>query len=411
MSSYSLELRDISSQSNETRINSIKSLIDRSLKEQNASGIIEIATYLVHSLGLEQFGRTYIVPEALDYLLTRLCDPDNETIDYDEILPLLKKLSELIRPKSEDYPEAFCRSIQLLSDYLQDSGDLRASAAALNSVKVEEFRSKTSFNQPSKRFHWFVKTAELWLAADEIGPASQQIKRALALLSEVKDDPIGVLKFKTLFARILDHERKFLEAAMRYMELTQNQLGLISEADLLKTLEYAISCAILAKAGPNRSRVLALLYSDERSKTLPNFFMLEKMFNEQVIKTQEVSIFEKLLQSHQKAITASGHSVLQNAVIEHNLLAASRLYSNIKLEALGVLLGISTNEAECLACQMIEQGRLNASIDQVEWTVEFASSVSEGSAILEWDNQINTLCLAVNQVVERIAAKHPHLLS
>ena len=42
----------------------------------------------------------------------------------------------------------------------------------------------------------------------------------------------------------------------------------------------------------------------------------------------------------QKAITADGSSILDHAVIEHNLLAASKLYNNITFTGLGALLEI-----------------------------------------------------------------------
>ena len=39
--------------------------------------------------------------------------------------------------------------------------------------------------------------------------------------------------------------------------------------------------------------------------------------------------------------TGSGSSILDRAVIEHNILSASKLYNNITLDELGTLLGIS----------------------------------------------------------------------
>jgi hypothetical protein len=162
-----------------------------------------------------------------------------------------------------------------------------------------------------------VNTAEFFLAIGESGLASQQIKRAHALMNEVSKLPNAsgksvqqlVLRFKTCYARILDSERKFLEAALRYMELSQSSFEAVKDADRSQSLEYAVSCAILAKAGPPRSRVLAMLYSDERSKSLQNFSMLEKMFKERIIAAHEVDAFEKILQEHQKADTGSKRTV------------------------------------------------------------------------------------------------------
>lgn len=226
-----------------------------------------------------------------------------------------------------------------------------------------------------RRVSWHVDCASFWLAADETGSASQQIKRAHGLIAEVKGNQQLLLKFKTVYAQVLDAERKFLEASLRYLELSQQTsaatTGLVTEQDLLQSLEYSITCAILAKAGPPRSRVLAMLYSDERSKQLTNYGMLEKMFKERIISPTEVTKFESLLSEHQQASTANGRTVLQNAVIEHNLLAASKIYNNCKIEELGRLLFISPGEAEKLSSQMIEQGRLMGTIDQIQGLVEF----------------------------------------
>lgn len=66
------------------------------------------------------------------------------------------------------------------------------------------------------------------------------------------------------YARILDSKRKFLEAASRYYELSQlpsNMQGkAIDEEELIMALKSAITCTILAAAGPLRSRMLSTLY-------------------------------------------------------------------------------------------------------------------------------------------------------
>ena len=64
-----------------------------------------------------------------------------------------------------------------------------------------------------------------------------------------------------------------MKAALRYYELSQ----IVSEAERLEALQYAAICAILASAGPQRSRMLATLYKDERSSKLEIYPILEKM--------------------------------------------------------------------------------------------------------------------------------------
>ena len=62
----------------------------------------------------------------------------------------------------------------------------------------------------------------------------------------------------------------------------------VSEQDLTQALEAAVTCCILAAAGPQRSRVLANLYKDERTRSLPVFPFLEKVYLERILRREEV---------------------------------------------------------------------------------------------------------------------------
>ena len=63
----------------------------------------------------------------------------------------------------------------------------------------------------------------------------------------------------------------------------------ISEEDLEQALASAIKCAILAAAGPQRSRLLATLYKDERCARLPALHpFLEKVYLERMLQAAEV---------------------------------------------------------------------------------------------------------------------------
>ena len=72
----------------------------------------------------------------------------------------------------------------------------------------------------------------------------------------------------------------------------------------------------------------------------------------------QVDAFAEGLHVHQRAMTADGSTVLERAMIEHNLAAASKLYMNIYSEELGQLLGTSAERAERVAARMIAEERL-----------------------------------------------------
>jgi COP9 signalosome complex subunit 4 len=87
----------------------------------------------------------------------------------------------------------------------------------------------------------------------------------------------------------------------------------------------AVTCAILAPAGPQRSRLLGALYKDERTPRLHNFRVLEKMVMDRLLRRDEVEAFAASLASHQKALLDDSSTVLDRAVIEHNMLVSRNL--------------------------------------------------------------------------------------
>ena len=167
-----------------------------------------------------------------------------------------------------------------------------------------------------------------------------------------------------------------------------------------------MTCAVLAPAGPNRSRVLASLYRDERTIDLPTYNILSKMFLDHILRPSEIKEFEKSLKPHQlakiaissndklasigsdegadmdpNASTRTGPStVLDRAVMEHNLLASSNIYNNITFRGLGALLDLTPGAAETMARKMVEQGRLRGSIDQVDKLIWFEKNREEDDA-------------------------------
>jgi COP9 signalosome complex subunit 4 len=206
-------------------------------------------------------------------------------------------------------------------------------------------------------------------------------------------------------------------------------------------------CAVLAGAGPQRSRMLATLYKDDRSQRLPHFSILEKMYLDRVLRSNEVSEFAGTLKQHQLALLPDNTTVLDRAVIEHNLLSASKIYNNISFEELGALLGVTPEQAEARASKMMGEGRMSGSIDQIERLIFFdrthgaqlrmgaakggsaaASGSGSGSAALGamdedvdsdmngheapmlstlWDASIQDLCGHVEELVGIIGAKYP----
>eukprot|EP01104_Vermistella_antarctica_P017252 TRINITY_DN6089_c0_g2_i1.p1 TRINITY_DN6089_c0_g2~~TRINITY_DN6089_c0_g2_i1.p1 ORF type:complete len:391 (+),score=111.00 TRINITY_DN6089_c0_g2_i1:129-1301(+) len=286
-----------------------------------------------------------------------------------------------------------------LADIFESEEEWTEAANTLMGIPLE---SSHRVLEVSYKAATYIRIARLFLEDDESVQAEIFINRAAAVISDVTDVMLE-LKYKVCFCRILDYKRKFIEAALGYYGLSQ--LPIVNDNERIYSLKCAVICAILASAGPQRSRILSTLYKDERTIKLDDVFgILEKMYLERVLRGPEVLKFAAMLKPHQMAVLSDGSTVLDQAVIEHNLLSASKLYNNITFVELGSLLDIDATKAEEVAAKMIGESRMNGTIDQIEQLLVFEH---EGDRLTVWDRHIERVCSSVNTIIEQISAKYP----
>lgn len=220
----------------------------------------------------------------------------------------------------------------LLAEVYQAEDDLYSAVAILSQVDLE----KGQFSD-TDRIKMCILAVEFYLALGDTVNANKFIQRIHRTVGP--HTPLEMqLRYQAAYARILDSERRFLESSRRYIDLSQL---LPNENDRLISLEKAVTCSILAKAGSSRSRLLAMLYNDKRSSQLKNYKMLQMMHNGRIVREEDEKKFEDMLTESQNVKVEGGLTVLKRAVFEHNMLAISSLYSNISLDQLGSLLGTS----------------------------------------------------------------------
>lgn len=243
-----------------------------------------------------------------------------------------------------------------------------------------------------------VHIAKLYLEDSDYFEAEKYLQRASAIISDVKD-LITILTHKASFARVYEYKRKFFEAGSRYYELS---FRLTDPAQAREALDSAIICAVLAPAGPQRSRQLALLYKDERVSELPLFPTLERMFMNRMLRTSETSFFASQLVDR-PGQESGDNTALTQAIREHNLLSASKVYLNVSFTELGVLLDVSATVAEKIASTMIAENRLIGHIDQSACLIHF----HERDSLQLWDSRIEATCSVVNGIVDQISSSYP----
>jgi COP9 signalosome complex subunit 4 len=277
-----------------------------------------------------------------------------------ESCPIGEVLANALQPRALLSAEELTSVREQLSDAYAAQGLYSRAARALAAVPLESASCRASSNEYRARA--FLRIAMLYLEDDEIAAADSFLNRATSLLASI-DDPLLHGMQKASLARILDTRRKFLEACIQYYQLST--LPSLSDADRAHALQSAAVCAVLAKAGPRRTRMLATLVKDERSSTVPAYKMLERVYANRIVRPQHVEEFTQQLKEHQKATS------LDQAVLEHNISAAATVYANLRIDALARLLGVDVIRAERAVTRMVMEDRLDATVDQVAGIVRF----------------------------------------
>jgi COP9 signalosome complex subunit 4 len=297
---------------------------------------------------------------------------------------------------------------EIVADAYEAEEEYVAAAKVLQGIHLDS--SQRLISDDAKVRMW-IRIVRLYLEEDDTTSAESFLNKIKNMPSKVQDPELK-LHFQLSQARIFDARRRFLDASQEYLNVSL--AAGVDEGDRLHALSAAIVCAVLAPAGPQRSRTLSRLYKDDRASSLDVYSILEKIFMDRLLTTDEVNAFAAKLVPHQLAQTADGSTVLDKAVIEHNLLAASRLYEDISVEALGAILGIKASgdlsaaeKAENYAARMLQQGRLKGSIDQIEGVIYFESEApgissadARGPSSKLWDAGVQ----GVAEEVERVAA-------
>ncbi|OLN88706.1 COP9 signalosome complex subunit 4 [Colletotrichum chlorophyti] len=304
----------------------------------------------------------------------------------------------------------------LVAEAHENNEDFLDAATTLAEIPLDGSQRKVTNDDKARVW---IRIARNYLEVDDTTSAETYVNKLKNIMHTVQDRDLD-LHFKLSQARILDSKRDFLGASSRYHEISLSPA--IAEDERLHTLGMAVKCAILAPAGPLRSRALGRLYKDERSASLDEYGMLEKMFFDRLLAPAEVDKFAQGLQPHQLATTADGSTVLAKAVVEHNLLGASRLYRNIGFEALGSLLGLDADKAEETTARMIEQGRLLGRIDQLDEVIWFEggeasgqkgsgrAEVVVGAEMRRWDANVQSMAEEVENVTNALQKEFPEFV-
>merc|ERR1712228_51554 len=206
-------------------------------------------------------------------------------------------------------------------------------------------------------------------------------------------------------AAIQEMENKYLAAGYNYFEIAKyaKLKGTNDKTSkvLSRSLNNCIKCTILATPCDGRDKLLQKLYEDKRSELeySINFKIIEHMHHNRIISQNEHDEFDKRLPIKDRIKRIGEYTILQKSVYEHNLRSVAKLYKNIRIKDLSILLGISMTASEDITRLMIQENRLNARIDQIDEEITFNE---ESETLYSFNKHIEQLLLDLNNVIESI---------
>ncbi|KAF1932344.1 COP9 signalosome complex subunit 4 [Didymella exigua CBS 183.55] len=346
-------------------------------------------------------------------LLAAFADSFSKVRDAEVKIEVGEQVVSLLQSKGAgQYEEQDTTIKEALADAYEVIDDFRKSAQVLASINLES--TQKNITADDKARVW-IRIVRCYLEEDDPTSAFSHLNKVKNIIFSVTD-PATRVQFSAAQARIYDAQRSFLDAAAAYYGMSQE--ALVADDDRVSALGAAIVCTVLAPAGPQRGKMLAKLYKDERASSLDDYPILEKIFLDRLLTPAEIKAFAARLQPHHLAKTADGSTVLDKAILEHNLLGASKLYNNIGFDQLGELLGIDAEKAEEYAAKMLEQGRLSGHIDQIERLIFFEGEASGerktghaervvGKELRKWDANVMGVAEEVEKVTTMIQNQYP----
>jgi len=346
-------------------------------------------------------------------LLAAFVDTFRTVQDPDAKIQVGEKVITLLQSKGAgQYEEQDTQIKHVLADAFEQNEDYRRSAQTLATINLESTQKAVSADEKAKVW---IRIVRCYLEEDDPTSAFTHLNKIKNILFSVHDDATKLM-FQLSQARIYDSQRAFLDAAQSYY-ITSN-VSIVDEDERMRIFGRAIICTILAPAGPQRGKMLAKLYKDDRASQAEDFPILEKIFFDRLLSPAEIKAFAAKLDPHHLAKTSDGSTVLDKAILEHNLLGASKLYNNIGFDQLGELLGIDAEKAEDYAAKMLEQGRLAGYIDQIDRLIFFEGEASGerktghaervvGKELRKWDTNVTGLAEEVEKVTSMIQNQYP----
>ncbi|PKI82550.1 hypothetical protein MVES1_004000 [Malassezia vespertilionis] len=299
--------------------------------------------------------------------------------DTDTYLAVLRTALAQVEEQAASLEDEIAQIRVQLAEALETQGAWAEAAEVLQGIASDANR-RNNANQ-----FWLQINAHilrLLLQAGNVHDADFYAKKANSLTHIVAaegtdaDTERVLLQFRESQACLYDEQLRFYDAAVRYYELSMSDMLAQDARDAM--LAKAAIAAVLSPVSAQRRRILAELVQDARAHALPYAGPLKTAAKERILRPHDRALLMQGMTMSQTARDRLGCGPC-DALLEHNVYAASRVYTAITMQSLAELLERPVPECERLVGRMIVQGSLpeGTRLHQVEGAVYFGK---EGEA-------------------------------
>jgi len=412
--SEELEKIESSDGTDDEKVAKLRKISERFVDECDSAKILMLMEHLVRR------SKAQIANRAFRDLISIVM----QQLDDDGAIALSEKACEFLLRKRMSFLHTIYAVRLMMRDVYHELETFDKAAKVMDQVKEEDMHATFKMEYPKHADDrlafgkWYVNhyliISKYWISWDKLDTGKFYIqKRAMPMLrtlsvddSDVDKDGIfksvAMLRQMTLFqlAMIYDRNREFCAAAEKYYDVFRQSARMhgINSKKRNTFLQSAVRCAILSDPKkPSKRNILGTLWNDHQTRILPQFRLLENMYLGRIVSSSEIATFEDSLENHQKVAGMDGLTSAKRFICMHNIIAASRVYRNIRISDLAMMMSIDADQAETMAAKLIADRVLKASIDQISGFVEFESAESDASA--GPDISLRNLLTAMNDLV------------
>uniref|UniRef100_A0A7E4VXL8 COP9 signalosome complex subunit 4 n=1 Tax=Panagrellus redivivus TaxID=6233 RepID=A0A7E4VXL8_PANRE len=309
-----------------------------------------------------------------------------ETIKY-----VANGILNLLLSRAIAYDDVIRKLRMLLSESFEEEGEFGKAADVLLSTV-----SETSQKSYPNRAQMLLRLANLCLKSNKLEDADQVVNRISLIQHELDSESLA--RFNYFAGLLADRRARFIDAATRFYPLSTNVY--LTPTERREVLKKAMICVVLSPDTPMRQRILPAIVGDDRCRSIEGFALIEKMFMSRLITQSDIDTFETLLEPHHRV---GGKDPVSKFVVEHNIVALSKLFRNISFTKLQTLLNKPFNEIQRTIAEMVIQKRLKCKIDQATNTVSF----NPYNHNLLFDHFFRNACQGANTIHDQIIKKYP----